>query len=561
MVFALALTLAQGKVPDRGKVYPKMKFARSVGGQSLLRALGTKLEQVASYHGMTAAQLRKLVLQEPCLRADKTGQLHYVCPSLPALMNGRVAAVGGSPKPEASLPAGPFAESQTFLLHSLPGAPKVIHLDFTGHSTTGTAWNTTYNSGAAIVTPAFNQDGDAASYSGAEHATMQQIWQRVAEDYAPFNVDVTTEDPGSSALRRTNAGDQHYGIRVCVGGSSYDWFGSGAGGLAYLDSFDASQDVPVFIFPAQLGNGNAKYSAEAVSHEVGHSLGLGHDGQTGGVEYYAGHGSWAPIMGVSYYADITQWSKGEYSSPNNTQDDLALIASHTDYRADDHGNNNAAATVLIGASATAAGIINDAADIDVFRFTTDAGPVTVHLTPAQHGPNLNLQLKLHDSTGSLLQTISPTPSQAATLSTSLPSGQYFISVDGVGEGSATTGYTAYGSLGAYYLAATVVQNPRLHVQGVMMSRRIDGNQSQVTARVRIVDQLGNKISGATISGAWTGLDNGSVTLSTHAGGQVAFISNVVTGSGAVSFQVTNVSLPGAVYESGQNVESGDQISW
>ena len=52
-----------------------------------------------------------------------------------------------------------------------------------------------------------------------------------------------------------------------------------------------------------------------------------------------------------------------------------------------------------------------------------------------------------------------------------------------------------------------------------------------------------------------------MTLSTHAGGQVAFISNVVTGSGAVSFQVTNVSLPGAVYESGQNVESGDQISW
>ncbi len=52
-----------------------------------------------------------------------------------------------------------------------------------------------------------------------------------------------------------------------------------------------------------IGNGNEKYTAEAISHEVGHTLGLSHDGRiTPSEGYYAGHGSgdtgWAPIMGV-----------------------------------------------------------------------------------------------------------------------------------------------------------------------------------------------------------------------------------------------------------------------
>lgn len=35
-----------------------------------------------------------------------------------------------------------------------------------------------------------------------------------------------------------------------------------------------------------------RYVWEAVSHEVGHTLGLSHDGQTGGPAYYEGQGSW-----------------------------------------------------------------------------------------------------------------------------------------------------------------------------------------------------------------------------------------------------------------------------
>ena len=35
---------------------------------------------------------------------------------------------------------------------------------------------------------------------------------------------------------------------------------------------------------------------------------------------------WAPIMGVGYQKPVVQWSKGEYTNANNTQNDLTIIA-------------------------------------------------------------------------------------------------------------------------------------------------------------------------------------------------------------------------------------------
>ena len=51
---------------------------------------------------------------------------------------------------------------------------------------------------------------------------IQKIWQRVAEDYAPFGVDVTTEDPVLEGLRKTTTGDTAFGIRVVI--SPTNWY-------------------------------------------------------------------------------------------------------------------------------------------------------------------------------------------------------------------------------------------------------------------------------------------------------------------------------------------------
>ena len=43
--------------------------------------------------------------------------------------------------------------------------------------------------------PAMDLAGNGASFTNAELLQVQDIYQRVAEDYAPFDVDVTTEEP------------------------------------------------------------------------------------------------------------------------------------------------------------------------------------------------------------------------------------------------------------------------------------------------------------------------------------------------------------------------------
>ena len=246
--------------------------------------------------------------------------------------------------------SSPFAYSETFLLNSNPGVDHTIYLDFDGHTTSGTAWNNNFNGGADFFTPAYNPDG-VAGFSNSELTAIQHVWQRVTEDFAPFNVNVTTQEPGDLGdLIKSGSGDTRWGVRVAIGGSSYDWYGNGAGGVAYIGSFNWNTDTPTYVFPDQLGNGFEKYVAEAASHEAGHTLGLRHDG-TSTQGNSSGHGSgetaWAPIMGVGYYNNLSQWSRGEYADADRQEDDLAIITTQNGfgYRVDDYGDTNGTASV------------------------------------------------------------------------------------------------------------------------------------------------------------------------------------------------------------------------
>ncbi len=417
------------------------------------------------------------------LAADREGGVYYVCRFTgPPTENRAPAAAdsGAAAGPDAAaLPVSPFPAALVF--HSRPGAPNVLYLNFTGEDVTGTLWNTELGR-TTIPARAFSVDGDDTTFNDTEQGIIRRVWQRVAEDYAPFHVDVTTERPASFTSRTGMAL-----ITRHLDANGQPNPASDAGGIAYVNVFGSTLYAryrPAWIYHDNLGNSEANI-AEAVAHELGHNLGLSHDGKTDGTEYYTGHGSgdlsWAPIMGAGYQRNVTQWSRGEYYQANNSQDDLAILASKLTYRTDDHGNTPATATAVVlsgrtnivsttpetdptNAQPANKGVLERPGDADWFSLVTGPGPLRLEVNPwlmasGTHGGNLDLLLELYDAGGTLLLTNNPPNTTPAVLATNLPAGLYYLAVRSTGAGDpfapAPTGYTVYGCLGQYFLSGWV----------------------------------------------------------------------------------------------------------
>ncbi len=342
----------------------------------------------------------------------------------------------------------PYALADTFRLASLPTATKTIYMDFDGHHSVANSWN------HDIVFPAFNTEGDPSSFSDAELIEIQQIFQNVAEDYLPFNVNVTTADPGLAALTKSGPGDTTWGIRS-VHTQATSGFGSGIGGVAFLNSFDDAIDNPCFSFNKGTNNG-----AMTQSHEIGHTLGLRHDGLNAQT-YHPGVGtgptSWGPLMGAPFGENLTQWSKGEYTGATNTEDDFAIITSAQNgfgFRADDVGNTIATANFINETTPTTAfdwGFVGTQADVDFYRFDVGEGAFTITILPFQGRPNLDILANLYNSNGDIVASSNPLDDVNATFTfPTIAEGTYYLSVEGTDNGGV---YTDYGSLGFYTIEA------------------------------------------------------------------------------------------------------------
>ena len=392
------------------------------------------------------------------------------------------------------------SKAQVPILSSNISATSVIFLDFDGHTVSNSPWG-------------INQ---TMNPSGLTNAQITDVFNRVAEDYRPFNLNVTTDStkfwaaPDSSRMR-------------VILTTSWEWWGS-AGGVAFVGSFTWgiwNDEAPCFVFTSLLGN--VKYISEAASHEAGHTLGLYHQSRydvncNKTSDYHSGTGSgqigWAPIMGVGYYQNLTLWNNGPNTyGCTNYQSDLSVITNGNffTYRPDDHGGNSAGATNanFVSNQFTINGIIEQNTDKDYIRFVQPAlgrfllSAIPYNVGTGNIGSDLDLQVSLYDNTQTLLGTYNPGTLLNSVIDSILNPGTYFLVVEGKGNMYAPN----YASLGSYALqgsftAGGTLPLRRLELTGELINDKhklnwlIDADE-QIISQVLEVSTDGRHFSSVT----------------------------------------------------------------
>ena len=464
-------------------------------GVDAINKLGMDFTYVATLNNRTTKELENLLKESKEFFIDQCGHGYFadttnVARELPLpgaldiLPTSLVTGIGMRPVINAD---------QVFKLHSNPSSKKIIYLNFKGKKISGTAWNVNYNNNAEWVAKGFSQDADFGNFTKTELEIIQSVWQRVAEDFVAFEIDVTTEQPSADALDRTNAADKEYGTEMLISADPVIFNACKCSGLAYLSSFDMigtehAANQPGWVFTLGVGD-NPKYIAEAVTHEAGHTLGLSHDGTTSSA-YFAGNNGWAPIMGVGFYQPVTQWSKGEYPSANNLEDEYKVMASHgVDLRPDEDKNSfDTARSLKFGQKI--GGIIDSPADQDYFVFTVpNSGEFTVNALPATFSPNLDIDLTIYEGTTNKILYANPplkvvnndiADGLSASVTGKFASNKkYYVVIAGTPI-STDAKTTKYGSIGTYQVSLDSKSVMQLSVLPNAGSQSGAGQSSQFT---------------------------------------------------------------------------------
>jgi PKD repeat protein len=454
---------------DKGK-FPEIKLAKKESRkQEAIDLLGDRLPQVAAWYELTPEKFKDFLMTDESAWVDEDGKviLRHDSARSTAYQTTNQEVTTMAADGTVITDTGIFPNTQTFLLHSSPNSKKIIYLDFDGYDPSFGA---------------FDMDGDPTSFTTAEHQYIQQVWQMVAEDFLPFDIDVTTEWPGIDKIARLGSTDEEYGTWAIITPTNPP---AGIAGQATLSAFYQYSygGITAKTWTKSYGSSltkSAKDVGETTSHEVGHTFGFMHKGYIVPGSYYTGHGgimppavtSWGPTMGNPSSKNLIQWSKGEY--PNavgdpyyGMHDEIKLLASIPGYYPDDTGNNISSAKPLAisGSSWSAYGVIEQATDVDVYSFDTTGGNITLTATPAIFGPNLDIKMELLDSQGIVVASDNPETDIKAAITQTLQPGTYYVSIDGVGKPATPTdpGYSDYASLGQYkisgQIAAVVNQDP------------------------------------------------------------------------------------------------------
>ncbi len=319
---------------------------------------------------------------------------------------------------------------------SLPGAPAYLYLDFDGTNQ--------FHGSTPPEDESYDLDGDPTTFSPFEQQVMAEVWSHVADAFSPFNLNVTTVDPGPA----DNVAGKT--LNILIGGPQP----GSTGGGAFQGSFITPGLNWAFVY-----SGQPAATAEIAIHEAGHSFNLGHQASfdaAGNIvaEYRFESGPVGPIMGAGAIGR-NLWSDGPVNQfPKRQQDDMAIIAGTRNgfgYRPDDHGDTAATATSvpIASGSGVVSGVLHYHTEQDWFTFNWPGGPLSITAEGAPHGPLFLSTLQLSNSSGAVLATAVGEQTWKMIRS-NLDPGTYRLRVTSTPY-TDSLGTRAYGNVGQYTL--------------------------------------------------------------------------------------------------------------
>jgi hypothetical protein len=283
-----------------------------------------------------------------------------------------------------------------------------------------------------------------------EKAQLWRTWQIVAAAFSAFEVNVTTD---AAVFEATPMRDRGKACSRAMSGRS----------SCGLNAFGTTRCCNIF------NKGNGYYQGATTTHELGHLMGLRHDGTTNGSQYFSGLPGfrWCPIMGANNpktswgAAALFQWSKGEYANANNKQDDLMVISRNLPFRPDDIPASQPL-VIKNGSQVSASdnfGQIAQNTDSDTFTFAIGEGggraALTIDRLEYVGGGYLDVEAQIQNSSGMVLARGNDMAARTAKLDVMLAPGEYQLVIKGGAEGTPLAGFSNYSSLGFYGISGTI----------------------------------------------------------------------------------------------------------
>ncbi|MGQ5523525.1 pre-peptidase C-terminal domain-containing protein [Chitinimonas sp. PSY-7] len=328
---------------------------------------------------------------------------------------------------------GSYPNTDLTKLESKPGSPWVFYLNTTAVMNGSTPLN------------------------GVTKEQMYRTWQSVADQFSMLKLNVTTNRQVYDAARAANplrTGIINY---VNQDGRSY----------APVHSFGTTSAGTLFRNPSSgwdYGYGIGMTAA----HEVGHQMGMLHDGGGKGGEYFEGIPAfqWCPIMGNYWYGgswanQLFTWSKGEYATASNQEDDLRImnVEENVPYMDDDNANGKAL-VLRSGGEINPLdnwGQIERTTDADAFTFNLNStSTLNLRVDPIEYLRMLDVDATLYNAAGQVVAQSNLAVNRSAEfVGLSLPAGSYRLVIQGGAEGTPQNGFSKYSSLGFYALKGTL----------------------------------------------------------------------------------------------------------